>query len=834
MNIKLKPFSKVNILSSIFYTENNSLDANLITDIFKSYSLSFGQFLKKNCSVLKKKGLSSKDSRLKYILSNIEKQKFRETWYKNIEKQKKDTRLENFHNLIYKYINKEYPFLDIESLDIKDCFWKNREGRTFLLESGIKQIIKVCNSNNLSKKITALYFWAFQDAHMWNAVGFSPKEHFYTSSDILLNAFQNSEEYDLINYFSSPSIPLIKAEPSTSSQEKKEKEEIKTSITEEPKSPKELKELYELIKNFFVLKEEILSHLDSNELEETSKKSEKIDALKKSYEQKFDIFRVVLNKKYSANIIKSPTKDILVSYNQERKYLKEIEDSIFKASKSVSKEIEKEQGSIRKRFKTLGVQLPEEINDIKTTQGMNEFKSHWEPILLEKEIYNYCIKNGFENSRIETLGYEYRFKVYRQLSENKDSNFIDYNFLLSKIIADPDLLNISIENSLELILFLVKDYLKNKITLPKNIWASIKELNKGELFSVLQQEKILSLIKEEKDIDIESFKTAFDGSLDQLPENLRFLFELQEINSLDVENRVQRLSALLLDSHYEAQIAQALLLALYDQKRYDEAFYLAAIGSRMQWLDMANNDLHDLLFIVMCKNIDENSNRIQAIKDIFDNYRLVSERPEDVIFLLFFCTFGDLFDDIHINFQYQEPDLYSLAIKSFPVISNYFIDKINERDIPSSQRSDSNNVLSRGYYTALKKFNNDLNRHSCFANWPEAKKYQNYFISKLKSEFSSIKKGNENNLDFKAEEIIDKAQKELKLKIVNTKIKAKMLLYISKQVELLKVLKQTLKHVSLEQLYTSENQIKKKFTEESLTVTNQALKYLYNKMEEVL
>lgn len=833
MNIKLKPFSKVNILSSIFYTDNNSLDANLITDIFKSSSLSLGQFLKKNCSVLKKKSLFSKDSKLNYILSNLEKQEFRENWYKKIEKQKKDTQLDNFHNLIYKYIKKEYRFLAIESPDVKDCFWKNRENRTFLLESGIKQIIKVCNSNNLSKKITALYFWAFLDAHIWNAAGFSPKEHFYTSSDILLNAFKDSEEHDLINYFSPPSIPLTKAEPSTSPQEKKEKEEIKVSITEEPKSPKELKELYELIKIFFVLKKEIQSHLDSNELEETSKKSEKLSALKKSYEQKFDIFRVALNKKYSADIIKSPTKDILVSYNQECKHLKKIEDSIFKASKSVSKEIEKEKGSIRKRFKTLGVQLPEEINDINTTQEMNEFKSHWEPILLEEEIYSHCIKNGFENSRIETLGYEYRFKVYRQLSENKDSNFIDYNSLLSKIIADPDLLNTSTENSLELILFLVKNYLKNKIGLPKNIWASIKELNKGELFSVLQQEKILSLIKEEKDIDIESFQTAFDGSPDQLPENLRFLFELQEINSLDVENRVQRLSALLLDSNYKAQIAQALLFALYEQKRYDEAFYLAAIGSRMQWLDMADNDLHDLIFIVMCKNIDENSNRIQAIKEIFDNYGLVSERPEDVIFLLFFCTFGNLFDDIHINFQYQAPDLYSLAIKSFPVISNYFIDKIEERDLSSSQRPDFDHVVSRGY-TALKKFSNDLNRHSCFVNWPEAKKYQNYFISKLKSEFSSIKKGNENNLDFKAEEIIDKAQKELNLEIVNNKIKAKMLCYINNQVEHLKVLKQTLKHVSLEQLYTTENQIKNNFAKESSTVTNQALKYLYNKMEEVL
>jgi hypothetical protein len=830
MNIKLKPFSKVNTLSNIFYTDSNVIDTNLVVDIFKSSHLSFSTFLNKHCSILKKKSLSSKNSRLKYILSNFEKQEFREKWYKSIENKKQDKQLNNFHHLIYRYITKEYHFLDIESPDVKDCLWANNVGRTFLLKSGIKGIIEVCNSNNLSKRKTALYFWAFLDAHIWNAAGFSPNEPFYSSSDTLLNAFKDSEEDELINYFSPPSIPLTKSEGITSPQERKKTEKAKIPIVNDLKSQKELKKLNKLVENFFVLKKEIQSHLDSNELKETLKKSEKLDALKKSYEQKFNNFRISLNKKYSANIIKSSTKEILVSFNQECKYLQKIEGSIFKASKSVSKEIEKEKVLISKKFRALGVQLPEKISGINTIEGMNEFKNHWDPILLKEKIYNHCIKKGFKNSSIETLGYEYRFKVYSQLYENKDSNFIDYNSLLSKIITDPDLLNISKENNLELTLFIVKDYLKNGIPLPKNIWTSIKELNSGKLISVLQQEKILSLIKNEKTIDIENFLTEFDGLPDQLPENLRFQFELQKINFLDAENRVQKLSTLMLDSNNKAQIGKVLLLSLYELKRYDEAFYLAAIGSKMQWLDLADNDLHDLIFIVMCKNI-EDSNTIQVIKEIFDNFGLISERPEDVVLLLFFCTFGNLFDDIYINFQYQKPNLYASVIKSFPVISNYFISKIEERDISSYKRPDFDNIVYRGY-AALKKFNSDLNKHSCFVNWPEAKKYQTHFIKKFELELLNIKNGN--NLNLSAEDIINTTQKELKLKVVNNKVKTKMLHYLNNQIERLKVLQQALKYVSLEKLYTTKNQIKKKIVKESSTVKNQALKYLYDKVEKGL
>lgn len=828
----IKKYSDVYILSNLFYDKEGKLDTELVLQIFNSSKLSIGQFLKKQISILKKKSITSKDKRLHYILSNLERSDFRKTWYKNIEKQKASKQADNFHNLVYKYLCKQYPFLNFNPSDSKDYFW-SVNGRIFLLAGGIKEILSICNTNGLQKKHTALFLWAFLDAHVWNAVGFSHAKPFYETPDLLFDTLNEAEEHEIISYLSPPKPSVLNGTKLTTSSNtpKEEKPASSPGANELTSKSEELKQLDKLAKTFFDLKNDLRSHLDSNELDEISEKTNKLNEIKILYEEKLEALRTSFNKRYSTQIIKSPPNAVLVSSEQEYRYLRKIEKTISKVSLTISKEIEHDKKLLQKKFEKLKKQVPDEIKDIHTRQQLNEFKNRWEPVLVLEETYISCIKDGLDESNIDELNYKDKFAIFKQLSETRGIDFPDYNSLLERIISDPDLLT-NPAHSQKLILPLLKNYLKKGIDLPKKIWASIKMANKGDLISVIEDERIFSLIEGEEGIDLEGLMVEFDGSHSHLPESLRISFDLHAIKLLNPDDQIKSLSDLMIDSNQREKVAQALLKVLYKEKMYNEAFYLASLCSRMRWINLSDSDLNDLVFIILCKNVQLNINNMLMVKEIFEDNHSNIKKPEDIVLLLYFCSLGNQLDDIHINIQYQEPDLYSQSLEQYPVICKFLIDKIKERELSGTpENQDFDSLLYKGY-NALRDFNNNIKRRSCFVNWPEATRYQEYFVAELKKEFSNIETKKDSYFEFNAEGIIEKAQKDLGLLPVNNKIKIKMTHYLKQQFENLRLIKQTLNYIPLEDLYSTERNIKEKFENESSLITNRALKYLYSRLKE--
>jgi len=825
-----KKFSEVTILPAVFYKQDGELNDELIIDIFKKAAqnskIRYGSFLKIHCNMLSNKKFISLKHRYDFIVKLLQDPEKRKKWYRKIERKDKksdSSKFSNFFNCVYSFVNESSFNLDIYSEEYEEYVCEEN-GKTFLSTKKVQQLIEKLLKKDIDKKSISLFLWAFIEAHLWNAV--DDKE---LLSERVKNALETIGEYEILN-LCMPPLEDTKEPIDVDLEPKKENLDYANQVSIDDRNCSEaLAVLRNLVKDYFELKDETENNLHNGDYKKAQDNIKKLEQFEKSLNKKFE---EITNEFIQDGISSKPPdkpENLLTSQEFAYNYLDQFESAANRNILFEKKQLSQQKEALSRHFQSLNLPVPEELENAETINEFNYCKRLWELKLKLEKVIQLCIKDGIDGSGLHDIESSNRFVIYKRL--DSESDFNHFGDLLTFIINDLDALDSEPEKGLKLILSVVKKCLQHGLPLPPGTWLVIRNLNNGNLFELLQKQDILQLLDCQINVDIEGFYTAFEGDIELLPKHLALKLELCAIRQLEPKKQIPKFSDMIAEQTDKWDVAHLLITALIESKNYGEALYLFAMGSRVGQLSMPESKLRDILVMVMINSqLDNNDEQISITDHFLEHYDWLTNRDEDVVALLYFIAHYDL-ENIYINFQYQYPMKLESARKAFPAMVNYLIEMIEMKETDPTDTDKHMPSVLRGQ-KALIAFEHDLQKSSCFLNWPEAKKYQQYFRKRLETDFERLKNGKKIQT-IEPDQIIEQTQKDRNLLHPFSKPKRKMKQYLDTQSKRLNIIQKAITYTSFENILKQTLETIDELKKESKNISDDnALRIIYNRLIE--
>ncbi len=266
--------------------------------------------------------------------------------------------------------------------------------------------------------------------------------------------------------------------------------------------------------------------------------------------------------------------------------------------------------------------------------------------------------------------------------------------------------------------------------------------------------------------------------LDLLPAAMQGRIRRRRASSLRGEARVRELAALMRELPVESGVLETLLEALLSEGRSAEALLLASVGARRGWLEGAGT-LPKRVAIDALLDATERGDTELIAELLLADIGWLTSSDEEVALLAWLLRRGaDLepeggFADALIDLRYRASSRLDAAERRFPGLMRRVF-RADGQAVDGTARD------------ALEELDRDFEKPSCYSNWAEARRYQDYFRQRIEAVLATTPVG---RIDAMPEELIDEARTESNLMVVEGDARNAMRRFLANQLDRLETLR---------------------------------------------
>lgn len=840
MNKNGAPYTKVTIFPPVFYTKKGEIDKEFITGILKTAASlnksALGPYLKNLCNALGKRRLLAYNKRLNYITETLPDPNFRIKWYTMAgKKEGKKKGLATFYDYILLKIlfdSLEYASSDNESEWIHDCFWRNdvEDESLFLSSEKVETFITFFLKNDVDKRDLALYLWAFLEAQVWCGVEGTSTESDKKLHDSIHQILEELGETDVLR------MCLGEPHDVEKSNTQEQLEKLKTSdhnVRLEKKGtvdlgddknllewtkvnrPPSLDHIQRLLSEINELNRNLQIHLKDSDFVSVKTDADRLAELQTHLSESLDFLKKEVSSNDSPFNPPDLPQDVMTSNESAEKYLNSLESLVHRFLVSALETIDNEKDKLRQQFDSLGMDIPGALSKADSLDAIEKINNEWSERLEFERIYRNCLDKGIKNSGIDKLDAGKRFDIFNRLAVD-ESEVRNLEGLLLHIIKDPEAMKSNRSQGGEVLLDLTKECLKSDQPLPDGVWALAYDLDSENLVSFLKNGRVALWLESSENFDITGFKNVMKNHMDIISDKLKLRIELSSLKDLSADSQISTLSNLLRDYPYENEVGIMLIKALCTTGRYAESLYLASLGAKAGWTGLSDDNIKEPLLKVLLQAVDREGIEPSVYSDILNDFEWLTGSDEDIVILLYLlCRSGQ--QNTLINLRYQAADTINSAKERYPVIIEHLMYLGDEMESQESVDLEVQTVISQGR-KALRNFEHDIKKISCYTRWPPATKYQSFFRRRLEKSMEAVKSSSALP-NFNEEDLINEAQNTGLPRIQGNALQV-MRRYISTQIERIHCIGEAVSHVSFEELQQERIGVLEKIKEEASLYSN--------------
>jgi hypothetical protein len=483
-------------------------------------------------------------------------------------------------------------------------------------------------------------------------------------------------------------------------------------------------------------------------------------------------------------------------------YVAAFKQAFERRTSQAAEELKRRKSALGQRFRQLQLPVPGELDAIGSLGEFFAFEERCEPDLLYEKCYREVEAGDTAPGCLTELPPEKRIAMVKRLATDSRVG-VSPARLLEILEHEKD----ATGDSRRVAFALAKDALTLLLDagkpLPHGAWKVLATLSDEGFEHVLDSEGILRLLegRPASEIDAEGLAAIFQGDVAELGEPLRRAVRTVRALRFPPEARVRELASIVVDSPAERSTVRLLLQALLDAGENGKALYLAVLGARSGWLDLCEEELKDSLVLSVLDVCDNELRGKGLVHDLhlFQNADWLTSSDDDVVLLLALFAAGGLLEEF-IDFRYRKNERLQAVRRAYPETTARLIETI--------ERSARERIAIVDAVGIVQELEHDLQKRSCYASWPPAESYQPLFREKLSAMRSAAIRRQPVVIPT-SDEVIDDAQSEGGLPVVEGDGRKAMRKYLEKQFERIRRVEEVLavvpRGVSLVESFTRDD-----------------------------
>ncbi|WP_375767764.1 hypothetical protein NR798_39760 [Archangium gephyra] len=428
-------------------------------------------------------------------------------------------------------------------------------------------------------------------------------------------------------------------------------------------------------------------------------------------------------------------------------YLSALNDCLQQAESRGTLKLQQQRAELIAEFERLELKPPEDLPGIKTLRELRARQDELKPLLDEQRAFRQLLSSDEKLARQarESLSLLKRLEFYENKAREERSSQTSRALrrpkdLLEALKWDGVALAHEPARGRRLLDSALIAVLDQELPIPQGTWRLFSSLcEAGGVVERLKELDVLPYltIVPEALYDAEGLYDVVGSARERLPADLRGVLARIEISRLPLSERIPRLAAMALDGQLAEPLLTELLSALVQMERHADAVLLASMAvhaSRRLQVGPA----YESLLVFLVELADRSTAAHEFIgQNFLQDASWLHERTDEVVVLLYLAIRTGNRGPFE-NLQFLKSELLREAERFRPALvgrwlmpelkSGAPVDHVARQQALSSARQ------------ALKEWDHDLRKESCYRSWDYASDYQRLFKDRLTQLFEELEK----------------------------------------------------------------------------------------------